>query len=134
MKNKEHLRELNNANYKKKREQRAAVAKAWRSANPDKVRRTIIKQKYGLTQEMHDQMLSDQENRCPITLEEFTSTPHIDHCHTTGKVRGLLSQRANQALGLLRDNPDELRRAIEYLEKYVLKDPVKSISIEVPKL
>jgi hypothetical protein len=42
---------------------------------------------------------------------------HADHCHETGKLRGWLCSRCNQALGLLRDDPEILRKAIQYLGK-----------------
>ena len=42
---------------------------------------------------------------------------HLDHCHTTGKYRGLLCKPCNLALGHFRDNVDALRRAIDYLTK-----------------
>ena len=42
----------------------------------------------------------------------------VDHCHSTGKVRGLLCHNCNRALGLLQDNTDVLARAIVYLEAH----------------
>ena len=41
----------------------------------------------------------------------------IDHCHTTGKVRGMLCHNCNRALGLLQDDKDYLEKAISYLER-----------------
>lgn len=41
----------------------------------------------------------------------------IDHCHTTGKVRGILCGHCNKGLGLFRDNPATLKQAIFYLRK-----------------
>lgn len=42
----------------------------------------------------------------------------IDHCHQTGKMRGLLCMGCNTALGRFKDNPDLLRKAAEYIEKH----------------
>jgi hypothetical protein len=44
---------------------------------------------------------------------------HIDHCHKTGKVRGVLCSECNSAIGKLKDDPDLLRKAIVYLERDV---------------
>ena len=43
----------------------------------------------------------------------------LDHCHTTGHIRGLLCLSCNVALGHFRDDPDRLRRAIKYLAKHI---------------
>jgi hypothetical protein len=78
-------------------------------------RRYILK-KYGLTQDDFNTMLKEQTNKCKICEMEFTKTPHIDHCHETGVVRGLLCQLCNTSLGGFKDNPDILRSAINYLQ------------------
>lgn len=45
---------------------------------------------------------------------------HIDHCHTTGKVRGILCSGCNLAIGHAKDNPDRLRKLAEYLTRSAL--------------
>ncbi len=78
---------------------------------------------YGLSHEQYLQMFEDQEHRCKICqCEGFKinskakNTLCVDHCHKTGKVRGLLCHNCNRALGLLQDNTNYLQSAIEYLE------------------
>lgn len=59
-----------------------------------------------------------QKGRCAVCrLPESVigKSLSVDHCHKTGKVRGLLCNACNRALGFFRDNPTSLRRAIVYL-------------------
>lgn len=81
---------------------------------------------YGITPEIHAAMLAEQGGKCAICGEDEKSqhwrngTPFrlsVDHCHATGKVRGLLCQRCNRAIGLFGDSSDLLRKAIGYLER-----------------
>jgi hypothetical protein len=78
---------------------------------------------YGITLEDARRMNEEQGSLCAICEEEgFTMADHhkmklvVDHCHTTGKVRGLLCHNCNRALGLLKDNTERLKKAINYLE------------------
>jgi hypothetical protein len=72
---------------------------------------------YGLTQDRFHEILRDQGSACPICTDALAelSKIHVDHCHDTGRVRGLLCGRCNQAIGLLREDPDTMRRAIAYV-------------------
>lgn len=70
---------------------------------------------YGITDLDYMKMEFDQDKRCAICKQ---SKPlEIDHCHITGKVRGLLCRTCNAALGMVKDDIDILREAISYLEK-----------------
>lgn len=76
-----------------------------------------VMRNYDLTTEQYDQMAAGMNGQCPLCL----SAPgvrgwHVDHCHITGKVRGLLCGSCNRGLGQLQDNPEILRRAADYLE------------------
>jgi hypothetical protein len=68
-------------------------------------------------------MLERQGNKCALCRQDWhgfsTSKgdlPHVDHCHRTGKVRGILCGNCNTALGRFGDDPGKLRAAIAYLE------------------
>jgi hypothetical protein len=66
-------------------------------------------------------MVANQRSLCAIceTAEPATrsGTWHVDHCHTSGKVRGLLCTRCNIGLGQFQDDPERLRAALLYLER-----------------
>jgi len=55
--------------------------------------------------------------KCELCSND-TQTLHVDHCHKTGQVRGLLCGSCNRGLGLFKDSKDVLKEAINYLSKY----------------
>lgn len=69
-------------------------------------------QRFGLTVEQVTQLLD--RGACDIC--GGTERLHIDHCHATNTVRGLLCDHCNNMLGRAKDRPDILRRGAEYLE------------------
>jgi hypothetical protein len=75
-------------------------------------RRTKLK-RYGLTIEDYEVILQTQRGRCAIC--RGPAPTNVDHDHVTGKVRGILCQRCNIGLGIFYDDPEILKRAIEYL-------------------
>jgi hypothetical protein len=81
-------------------------------------RKHEIKYRYGITEEELTAMYEAQEGRCSIckTHEDETGTLNIDHCHTTGKVRGLLCKPCNMGLGYFKDDNSRLIAAAKYLE------------------
>jgi len=73
-----------------------------------------IKDRYGLTKEEYDSLIENNPV-CKSCKEEFTNTPHVDHDHKTGIVRGLLCNKCNKALGLLNDDPIKIVNLLQYL-------------------
>ncbi len=78
---------------------------------------------FGITAEEYDAMLAAQGGGCAICgcrpeeqAARYTTFLHVDHDHTTGRVRGLLCAEHNLLLGRFNDDPALLRRAVEYLE------------------
>ena len=94
-------------------------ASRWTAANPEK-RRAQHLRKYGLTLDCYGKMLKKQGGKCAICLTE-PKRFHIDHCHATSKVRGLLCESCNLGLGKFYDNPESLKRAAVYLRASVRK-------------
>lgn len=76
-----------------------------------------LSKKYQLTPDQFTVMLTNQKQRCAICTTSL-SFPHVDHCHTSGKVRGLLCRSCNLLLGFADDDPQRLHQAISYLEKH----------------
>jgi len=72
--------------------------------------------KYGITSADYERMLAEQSGLCKICEDVMSPLPHIDHDHTTGKVRGLLCARCNRGIGQFRDAPKLLLAAVAYLE------------------
>lgn len=74
----------------------------------------------GVTQEQYLEMHRKQQGRCGICLKRLRSRHYkafaVDHCHTTGAVRGLLCSNCNTGLGLFKDDIQSLLRAIEWVK------------------
>ncbi len=84
-----------------------------------------LQYKYGLTPADYQDMLVAQGGGCAICgiaqsqiwKENWNHPLEVDHCHDTGKVRGLLCSSCNVSLGRFKHDPDLLRRAAEYVER-----------------
>lgn len=86
-------------------------------ARPHRDRTHYLREKkYGVDGEAFGRMFLEQQGSCKI-CGEFLKKPHIDHCHTTGKVRGLLCMRCNTGIGMLRESEEIMNRAISYLRE-----------------
>jgi hypothetical protein len=85
-----------------------------------------LAQVYGLSVEDYNAMLARQGGACAICKQAPTRRPlFVDHCHTTGKVRGLLCHGCNAALGFMRDDHTRTSAATEYLLKLKRHDETK---------
>lgn len=79
-----------------------------------------LQRAFGIGVEEYNDLLKAQGNCCAICNKDeslFTRRLAVDHCHTTGKVRGLLCIYCNTALGKFEDNETLLQAAIEYLKR-----------------
>lgn len=112
-------------------EERFELAKAQQLARSQKIkgkvgRKEIVKFTAGLTQmpasdnkrKKYKNKLLLTNTKCQICQTPFTENTrfiHLDHCHTTNEIRGVLCHNCNIGLGCFKDNPDFLKGAIEYL-------------------
>jgi hypothetical protein len=94
--------------------------RAWRNTNPDKAkcnsRLARYKYIYDVSFAEIQGIIYKQKNKCAI-CENILIKPQVDHCHITGKVRGVLCPNCNTAIGKLHDNTTLLERAIKYLKE-----------------
>lgn len=82
---------------------------------PVRARKTLLAQ-YGLTREDYEHILVHQNGVCAICKEKPPKVFDIDHCHKTGRVRGLLCGNCNRILGFAKDDPERLLAAVRYLQ------------------
>ena len=117
------------------------AAKDWRELNPERSREKVkelfllnkekyytshkdreLEKKYSLTREDYERLLHETGGQCRICFRVFGTgaytKPVIDHCHETGKTRGLICRQCNIGLGAFRDNTGALLNAIRYLEDH----------------
>ena len=90
--------------------------KEWRKRDRDKRYANEIKRVYGISIEEYHIMCKLSDNKCWI-CEKINKRRklNIDHCHQTGKIRGVLCDECNKALGLINDNITTLFKMIKYL-------------------
>lgn len=74
-----------------------------------------LRTKYRITKADYDAMLVRQGGVCALCKKTSDKTLHVDHCHATGAVRGLLCGMCNVGLGCFKDDKTLLKRAISYL-------------------
>ena len=107
-----------NKNYDAKKERRKNRSRLWNRLNKNHIRSQRLLEKYGITLEDFELMLENQNHTCKICATNKplgVGTWKVDHCHTTGKVRGLLCNNCNLGLGNFKDNAAVLASAIKYL-------------------
>src|SRR3972149_8118813 len=95
------------------------ATKKWKGKNGRKTINARLVRTYGITIDKYDHMFSEQNGLCAIC---GTDNPkgrgkfHVDHAHSTGKIRGLLCNNCNTLLGFCCDHKSTLQSAIDYLD------------------
>ncbi len=124
-KNPEKVKERSRVYREKNRETLRERAKGYRMQHPEiksspEYRRKHTLKQYNITEDDYNDIFAAQNGKCLICgrhQSEIGKSLHIDHCHKTGKVRGLLCSNCNTAIGLLQDDIENLKCAIMYLNK-----------------
>ncbi len=89
-----------------------------RARDPRRYKSYELKSRYGISLEEYEDILAKQNGRCAICgVQEPRGMGmfHVDHCHDTSKVRGLLCNECNMGIGKLKDSADLTARATQYL-------------------
>ena len=123
--NPEKVKEYARHNYARNRAKFCARSKRNYQRKPEIWLRSDLKKRYNLSLEKYRSILARQGGVCAICGEQERAgwrRLSVDHDHETMKVRGLLCRRCNSSIGLLKDNPELLKRAIQYLESSEAKD------------
>lgn len=90
-------------------------------------RKYVLKRNYNLTLENYDNMLKEQNGVCAICGKKETNRSNpkgkidslrVDHCHKTGRVRGLLCSECNFGISKFKDDIELIKKAIQYLKKH----------------
>jgi hypothetical protein len=106
------------------REKAIAYQREWHQSRKDdpefrRLRREAhVRYKYGIDQAEVERLIESQGGRCAICGGERNGPGkrlHIDHCHDTGKVRGMLCAKCNTAVGLLDNDPARAEQLARYL-------------------
>ena len=105
--------EYDKAYREKHRDKYVAKSAAWHKANRDHVKAYYITKLYGLTKEAYNAMLIAQGHKCAIC--KTAEAKEVDHCHTTGKVRGILCGPCNRGIGVFKENKVTIAAALAYL-------------------
>lgn len=99
--------------------------RAHREAHGISYRDSDMQRRFGISLHVYGQMLVAQNGKCAICSAEDGGTRKgnakafaIDHDHNTGKVRGLLCEACNQGIGKLKDDPEILRKAADYIDRH----------------
>lgn len=114
----------------KQREYRRGQMRRWRRSNVERarmarVKRALVKEGHKFDREKYLELLDGNDGRCEIcqrSLDEGYGKKGgdcrcVDHDHVTGRLRGVLCSRCNQALGLMNDDPVRLEKAVAYLRR-----------------
>lgn len=109
----------------------SAASRRYYLKNKIKRKNYVLMSRFGMSLGEYNQLLKEQNECCKICGQKETvdnKTLSVDHCHKTGKVRGLLCHSCNVGLGAFKDNPESLKKAIDYLSNMF---PVTTQSLPV---
>lgn len=128
------MKQLQKEWYTKNKTKVIQKAKQWNAENKETFKENnsyskrgsyLRRRKFGISETEFAELFNNADDKCQICKQPETTTNSkgetkalaIDHCHKTGKVRGVLCQKCNTALGGFKDSIELLENAIRYLSK-----------------
>ena len=105
--------------YKNNPEKQREKSKLWHKNNRERTKNNILKLKFGINLEEYRSILKKQNyccNICGVNEKDLNQSLSVDHCHTTGKIRGLLCNICNVSLGGFKDSKKILQKAMDHLD------------------
>lgn len=121
--NRERAREIQRIGSAKFRELRGnhlkEYRKRWLEENKHRRKWYWLKARTGVTKKQYERMWSEQNGKCAICADDLlTVKPHVDHCHSTGTIWGILCELCNKGLGQFKDSAVRLESAAKYLKRF----------------
>jgi len=121
IKNKDKIRERQRKWLKDNAESHREYSRQWYLDNKTRVKDLQLQRIHGISLDEYYSLLSDQSGVCaickspdPIKGDHF----HVDHCHSTNQVRGLLCAHCNVGIGHFKDSHDLLEEAVRYIRRF----------------
>ena len=103
----------------------SSTKRRWKLKNPRAVGESHLKRRYSMTAAQYEELFLAQVGECAICKGAIVSilsgkstkstAAHVDHCHSSGKIRGLLCSHCNTGLGRFRDDERIMLKAVRYL-------------------
>lgn len=119
--NPEKYRARRKASWAANPERHVEYHREWRQRNRRKINLQAKCRTFGITMDDLLDLLARQEECCAICgrpLDMVRASFTIDHCHTTGAIRGAVHKQCNTGIGMFGDDPDLLERAAAYLRAH----------------
>ena len=116
--NREKLLEKHRKYYSENKDIVSKRSRKYYKENRELVRAKVASKTYGISVEEVLELRQKPCGICGSDGDEYKLSNHIDHCHATGKVRGVLCHSCNIALGLLKEDPKLLDKMKEYIHEH----------------
>jgi hypothetical protein len=120
-KHREKYRERSSKWYYENHQRAKDARKAYRIEKAETIRHNKLKAAFGIGLDEYDEMLKSQNGKCAICgvhESRLLRRLAVDHCHNSGKVRGLLCGSCNTGIGSFKESEINLTSAIKYIQKH----------------